>query len=151
MNMASYIQNQIPNNRSRDKTPFEMLFGVKPDVKHMRIFGSETYAQIPEEKRINFDAKCYKCYTVGYNCDLGKVLRVFDREKRRSNVVSDAKIEEMNKSTNNNKLKDESQVVDENVRQIFGLDLEHNIVVNDDAVGNDFDDGYFLDDIQLDF
>ena len=131
--MASYIQNQIPNSRSRDKTPIEIWFGVKPDVKHLRIFGSETYAQIPKEKRGKFDTKCYKSYTVGYKHKLGKILRV-DRERRRIDIVLDAKIEEMNKSTNNNRLKDESQVVNENVGQFFDLDFEHDIAVNDDVL-----------------
>lgn len=38
----------LPDN----KTPFEMLYGYKPDVSHLRVFGCRCFARIPPERRV---------------------------------------------------------------------------------------------------
>jgi hypothetical protein len=37
---AAYTLNRLPNAARDDTTPFEVLWGHKPDVEHMRVFGS---------------------------------------------------------------------------------------------------------------
>ena len=47
---ANYLRNRSPVS-GRDKTPIELLTGTKPDVSHLRIFGTSCYALIPKQLR----------------------------------------------------------------------------------------------------
>ena len=92
---AAYIRNRIPNNRTgKNVTPFESWHGSKPDISHLRVFGSAAYVHIPDCKRKKFDAKSRKAIFVGYDWMTTKVVRVYDREKRMIEAVSNVSIEE---------------------------------------------------------
>lgn len=47
INTAVYLKNRSPTKCLGFKTPFEALFGLKPAVDHLRIFGSKAFALIP--------------------------------------------------------------------------------------------------------
>lgn len=47
---ANYLRNRSPVT-GRDKTPYELFFGVKPDVSHLRTFGARVYALTPKQLR----------------------------------------------------------------------------------------------------
>ena len=55
INTAVYLKNRSPTRSLDFKTPFEALFGYKPAVKHLRVFGSKDFAHIPKEDRKNLD------------------------------------------------------------------------------------------------
>ena len=44
---AVYIRNRSPTRALIGQTPYEAWHGTKPDLSHMRVFGSKAYAQIP--------------------------------------------------------------------------------------------------------
>ncbi len=46
---AVHVYNRTPMRRQNWSTPFELLNGEKPDVKHLRVFGCGAYVHIPEE------------------------------------------------------------------------------------------------------
>jgi len=48
------------------KTPSEALYGEKPKVGHMRVFGCTAYSLIPENERQKLDAETRKCIFLGY-------------------------------------------------------------------------------------
>lgn len=50
-----YLQNRSPHKILEDKTLEEAFTGVKPDIRHLRIFGCPVYIHVPEEKRMNFE------------------------------------------------------------------------------------------------
>ena len=54
VNCASYIQNRVPHKLVVGATPFEALLGHKPNVSHLRVFGSKAWAIIPNDKRKAF-------------------------------------------------------------------------------------------------
>ncbi|KRX63669.1 Copia protein [Trichinella sp. T9] len=62
---AAYLQNRLPS-RSILKTPFELGTGIKPNVEHIRIFGSKAYSYIPKQKRRKWDNKAREGVIVGY-------------------------------------------------------------------------------------
>ncbi|KRZ71003.1 Retrovirus-related Pol polyprotein from transposon TNT 1-94 [Trichinella papuae] len=62
---AAYLQNRLPS-RSISKTPFELWTGIKPNVDHIRIFGSKAYSYIPKQKRRKWDNKAREGVIVGY-------------------------------------------------------------------------------------
>lgn len=47
------------------QTPFSILFGSKPDVGHLRVFGSVAYVRVPPDQRRKLDPKSEKCTFVG--------------------------------------------------------------------------------------
>ena len=54
VNSASYLQNRVPHKSVVGVTPLEALHGYKPDVFHLRAFGSKAWARIPLDKRKAF-------------------------------------------------------------------------------------------------
>ncbi|KAL1234498.1 Retrovirus-related Pol polyprotein from transposon RE2 [Trichinella spiralis] len=62
---AAFLQNRLPS-RSISKTPFELWTGNKPNVSHIRIFGSKAYCYIPKQKRRKWVNKAREGVIVGY-------------------------------------------------------------------------------------
>jgi hypothetical protein len=48
INTAVYLKNRSPTRSLDFKTPFESLFGYTPTVKHLRVFGSKSFAHVPK-------------------------------------------------------------------------------------------------------
>ena len=47
-------------------TPYLAWRGLKPTVKHLRVFGSIAFTLIPAQKLQKFDAKSEKCILIRY-------------------------------------------------------------------------------------
>jgi transposase InsO family protein len=63
---ASWTLNQLPNKTSGDKTPYEALFKVKPQVDKARIFGSIAYVLQPPEKRNKLADHAFKAHVISH-------------------------------------------------------------------------------------
>ena len=49
---AADVHNRLVNKYTRTKTPYELMWGVKPDLSHLRVFGSVCYPLvIPASQR----------------------------------------------------------------------------------------------------
>ena len=51
INYANYIVNRTPTKALKNITLEEAWTKIKPDVSHFRVFGSTTWAHIPDEER----------------------------------------------------------------------------------------------------
>jgi hypothetical protein len=51
INCANYIVNHTPTKTLKNITPEESWTKIKPYVSHFCVFGSITWAHIPDEKR----------------------------------------------------------------------------------------------------
>lgn len=71
VNTAVYILNRTGPTTVEDKSPYELWFGKKPQIKHLRIIGSSCYAHVPNQKRKKLDKKAVKCRLIGYDNDDG--------------------------------------------------------------------------------
>ena len=69
-------------------TPFESWYGTKPNVSHLRTFGSEFYVLIPAEMRRKLDAKGLLCIFIG-NSESQKGDRYWDPSTGKVNVSRD--------------------------------------------------------------
>ena len=67
VNTATYIINRTGVSAVEGKSPFELWFGKKPSIKHLKVIGTTCYARIPEQKRKKLDKKALKCVLIGYN------------------------------------------------------------------------------------
>ena len=72
-----YLKNRSPTKILENKTPFEAFYGYKPEVSHLKIFGSKAFSHIPKEDRRKLDAKAIKCIFIGY-CTEYKSYKMFD-------------------------------------------------------------------------
>jgi hypothetical protein len=70
INCANYIVNHTPTKVLKNITPKEAWSSIKPDVSHFRVFGSEAWAHILDEKHKSLEPKSEKCIFVGYSEDL---------------------------------------------------------------------------------
>lgn len=75
------------------KSPFELWFNKQADLSVLRVFGSEVFVHIPQEKRRKLNAKSKKGVFVGYeeNC---KGYRVWIPNERKIEVSRDVVIKE---------------------------------------------------------
>ncbi|EGI68798.1 Copia protein, partial [Acromyrmex echinatior] len=63
---ATYLQNRM-TSRSVSKIPIELFIGEKPNISHIRIFGSKMYSFIHKQRRKKWDNKADKDVLIGYN------------------------------------------------------------------------------------
>lgn len=97
-NTAVYLQNRIVANGLNGKTPYEMWTGNKPDISHLRVFGSVVMVHIAKERRHKWDRKSEKHLLVGYSENI-KGYRVYNL--RTKNIITSRDIiviEESNKA-----------------------------------------------------
>jgi hypothetical protein len=71
-----YIQNNSPHKNLKNMTPEEAFTGVKPKVRHFKIFGCSIYIHVPKEKRTKLDPSGIKGTFVGYN-ESSKAYRIY--------------------------------------------------------------------------
>jgi hypothetical protein len=67
INTAAYLLNRCPTERLQSKVPEEMWSGKKPQVDHLRIFGSLCFRHVPHEKRKKLEDKNDPMIIVGYH------------------------------------------------------------------------------------
>ena len=75
---ATYAHSRSPTSSLKEVTPFERLFGWKPDVSNLRVFGCIAFKHIPDAKRSKLDKKSFKCVFVGYFVG----YKLYDLEKK---------------------------------------------------------------------
>jgi hypothetical protein len=63
---ANYIRNRSPTS-ARAKTPWELFYGVQPDVSAFRVFGARAYSHVPKQKRHKLDNVSQPGIMVGYD------------------------------------------------------------------------------------
>ena len=69
INTNVYLKNKSPTKCLGFKTPFEALYGFKPAVIHLRVFGSKYFSHIPKVDRKKLDPKATQCIFVGYGTE----------------------------------------------------------------------------------
>lgn len=86
VNTATYILNRVPCSQTKGTTPYELWIGKKPDLSHLRVFGSEAFAHVPKQLRDKLDAKAKKMLLVGYKGDSAG-YRLYDPGAKRVSEV----------------------------------------------------------------
>ena len=84
-----YIQNRIKDKVSAH----ELYFGTKPNLRHLRVFGSIAYVHVQKEKQRKLDAKAKKCILVGYS-DEQKGYKCYNPRTKQARVSRDVVFDE---------------------------------------------------------
>eukprot|EP00253_Pinus_taeda_P025231 PITA_25231 len=77
LNTLVYLKNMSPTKSLEFKTLYEELYGFKPVVKHLRVFGSKAFAHIPKEDKRKLNSKAIRYSFIGY-CSQYKAYRLFN-------------------------------------------------------------------------
>lgn len=85
---AVYVRNRSASISLDNKTPYELWFGEKPSVTHLKIFGSTCYVHIPKDLRSKWEVNSIKMIFLGYN-DGSKAYKVYDPVTRRCYIRRD--------------------------------------------------------------
>lgn len=93
VNWTFYILNRCPTHSVMDVTPQEAWSGIKPSVKHLRVWGSLAHAHIPDEKRGKLDDKSLTCVMLGFS-DESKGYRLYNPATKKIIVSKDVVFEE---------------------------------------------------------
>ena len=94
LSTATYLRNRSPTKAVEDVTPFEAWNGIKPDVKHLRVFGSLCYAHIHKTDRQKLDPKSRKAILLGYG-EKVKGYRLYDIKEKKVFYSRDVLFQEM--------------------------------------------------------
>ena len=61
-----HVLNCCPTVSVTDATPFEVWYGKKPDIGHLRVWGCVAYVHIQKDKRPSLGSHMDKCIFIGY-------------------------------------------------------------------------------------
>ncbi|KAJ9523902.1 hypothetical protein QJQ45_020097, partial [Haematococcus lacustris] len=65
LRFANYVRN-LSLVRGKAGTPWELFWGVRPDLSALRVFGARAYAHVPEHMRSKLGSKAVQGVFVGY-------------------------------------------------------------------------------------
>ena len=92
--IATYLRNQMVLVALKSgQTPYQLWFGEKPDLKHLKVSGCVVYANVPDGERKKLDKKAVKLRFIGYTETTGN-YKVWNEEKRKCYVHHDVDFSE---------------------------------------------------------
>ncbi|KAK4381915.1 Retrovirus-related Pol polyprotein from transposon TNT 1-94 [Sesamum angolense] len=115
---ACYVINRLPPWPGKEKAPFEILYGVKPNVNYFRVFGSICYVHVPKNNRTKLDAKAKKCIFVGYDT-CRKEWRCMDPTTKKSITSRDVVFDEISSWKTVDELPKVAALPDNSEKQIY--------------------------------
>jgi Reverse transcriptase (RNA-dependent DNA polymerase)/Integrase core domain/GAG-pre-integrase domain len=127
VNTACYIKNRVtttglPNNT----TPHEIWNGKKPDVGHLRVFGSKCWYTIPKESVKKLDDRTSEAIMIGYPKNT-KGYKLWDINAQKVVISRDVLFEEVKMSTDICELEDKTDHgIQQNTPSIKEVDSQNN-------------------------
>jgi hypothetical protein len=106
INSVVYLKNRSPKRCLDNVTPFKALYGSKPAVHNLKVFGCKDFAHIPKENRKKLDAKSIKCIFIGY-CYEFKACKLFDPSTHKVFVSRDVLFHEQEAGNHDKKSHEE--------------------------------------------
>lgn len=96
LNTTIYCLDRSINTRSSSQTPYELYFGTKPSVKHIRIFGSLALTKVQPKKRSGYQKKLEDRASigvlVGYEQDYN--YRIYDPTTNKISITREVEFDE---------------------------------------------------------
>jgi hypothetical protein len=89
-----YLKNRSPaSSIAKDTTPYELWHGKRPNLEHIRTFGSKCLAYVPNTSaQKKLDTRAINGYLIGY--DASNIYRVWQPKNRRVLRLRDVTIDE---------------------------------------------------------
>jgi hypothetical protein len=64
---AAYIWNRTHISTDTGMTPYEAMYGKKPSLRHINVWGCDAYCHVPKGQRGGLDSKAEPCIYLGHN------------------------------------------------------------------------------------
>jgi hypothetical protein len=64
---AVYTKNCSPTAALKNKTPYKVFWGTKPDISNLRVFGSQCYVHNDSPTRQKLDVRAFPAIFIGYS------------------------------------------------------------------------------------
>ena len=93
VNTSVYLLNKLPTKSFQNKTPIEAWSGVKPSVKHLKVFGTLCYFHVPSVKKGKLDERAKKGVFVGYAAE-SKGYRIYSLNGMKIVITRDVHFDE---------------------------------------------------------
>jgi hypothetical protein len=90
---AVYLLNRVPTKAVEGRTPFEVWYGKKPVVHHLKTFGCIVYVKNMKPHLKKMEDRGRKMIFVGYECR-SKAYRAYDPATKRVHVTRDVVFDE---------------------------------------------------------
>jgi hypothetical protein len=114
INTACYYINRLYCHPLKEKTPYELLNGRKPNIAYFWVFGCKCYILKKCARLEKFDKKCDKGFLVGY-CTTSKAYKVWNLDSGTLEEVHDVEFDETKGSQDEN----------ENLDDVRGIQLSN--------------------------
>lgn len=125
VNTAVYTLNRCTSSQTEGNTPFELWYKRKPELSHIRIFGSDAFSHIPKEHRKKWDMKSKRLILVGYQGESSN-YRLFDPVTKQIVTARDVIINETLVQNNKNEETKISVPVDNRTERKGDIDEPEN-------------------------
>lgn len=79
---ANYLQNRMITSAIK-RTPYELWYKRRPQIKSLAVFGSTCFVKVPNNKRTKLDDTSKEMFLLGFDEFNSNIYRCFDREKER--------------------------------------------------------------------
>lgn len=146
VNTAVYLSNRSPKAcLGKNTTPYEIWTGKKPNLSHLRVFGSPVMVHIPKEKRKKWDKKANMMYLVGYSENI-KGYRLYNPNNQTLTVARDVVVMENIQNNSNttsimvkdpeplqNIIREESSEEQQEVQDEIGQEGDDDYVVSESS------------------
>ena len=100
-----YLKNRSPTKRLKDKTPYEVWTGKKPDVSNVRIFGCTAYHYNVDPSKKKLDDRSIKCRFLGISGQ--NQFRLWDPSAKKVIISANILWDETDAGWSKENLKDE--------------------------------------------
>lgn len=137
---ACYLRNRSACSKI-EKTPYEMWTGRKPDVSHLRVYGSTVMVHVPKANRKKWDQKSTKHILVGYD-ETTKGYRCFNPSTK--SVITSRDVTVFEKPPVVSLTEDPEEDLDS-----VGDESEPLSLSSDELINNEFSDNDYVPDIQI--
>lgn len=87
---AIYLQNRIITSAT-NKTPYELWYGKRPQIKNLGIFGSKCYVQIPKEKQTKLENVSKEMILLGFDENNSNIYRCYNPEEKTITISRNVK------------------------------------------------------------
>ena len=96
---ANYLHARSPTSSNNGMTPYEKLFGKKPEVRHLRRFGCKAFKTLPATHRSKFGTRADALFMLGYVHDSTTIWRFWDPGQRQVIQASNVTFSEADASS----------------------------------------------------
>jgi len=79
---ANYLHAQSPTSSNNGMTPYNKLFGRKPEVRHLRRFGYKAFKSLPASHCSKFGTRTHPLFMLGYVHDSTTIWCFWDPHQR---------------------------------------------------------------------